>query len=129
MLPVVLLAFSFAAMCQFGLHYWRALMAGAAAEPVSDRVRAAARLEDREPEAAEFRAILGLIEVTPGLGGSSGIFPARVYFSTVSLLGRVVPPLSAWAQREKNVCARYAAALLDRRLARVEAFAHASRSI
>jgi hypothetical protein len=129
MLPIVLLLFSILTMCQFGLHYWRALVAGVAAEPISDRVRAAARMENHEPEATDFDTILGLIEITPGLGGTSGLIPVRAYFTVVSLLGRAVPPLSVWADREKNVCARYAAALLNQRLERVEAFAASSRSI
>jgi hypothetical protein len=129
MLPVVLLLFSVFTMCQFGIYYWRALVAGVAAAPISDRVRVAAQFEEHEPAAADFGEILSLIEITPGLGGTSGMGPVRAYFAVVSLIGRVVPPLSAWSDREKVVCSRYAAALLDRRLERVEAFAVASRSI
>jgi hypothetical protein len=129
MLPVVLLLFSVLTLCQFGIYYWRAVVAGVAAEPISDRVRVAARFEQNEPGAADFGEILSLIEITPALGGSNGMGPVRAYFAVVSLIGRVVPPLSAWSEREKVVCARYAAALLDRRLEHVEAFAAASRSI
>jgi hypothetical protein len=116
-------------MCQFGLYYWRALLAGVAAEPISDRVRVAARLEEQEPSATDFAQILSLIELTPGFGGSNGLAPVRAYFTVVSFLGRAILPLSPWAEREKLVCTRYAAALLDRRLERVAAFAAASRSI
>jgi len=129
MVPAVVLLISVLTMCQFGLYYWRALLAGVAAEPISDRVRVAARLEEQEPSAANFDEILSLIELTPGFGGSNGLAPVRAYFSVVSFLGRVILPLSAWSEREKLVCTRYAAALLDRRLERVEAFAAASRSI
>jgi len=129
MLPVVLLLFSVLTMCQFGIYYWRALVAGVAAEPITDRVRAAAQFEEQEPAASDFSELLSLIEITPGLGGSHGLGPVRAYFSVVSVIGRVIPPLSIWAEREKVVCARYAAALLERRLERVAAFAAASRSI
>lgn len=129
MLPVVLLIIPVLTMCQFGIYYWRTLVAGVAGEPITDRVRVVARLEEQEPAAADFSEIISLTSITPGLGGSNGLGPVRVYFAVVSLIGRVVLPLSAWSDREKIVCARYAAALLDRRLERVEALVAASRSL
>ena len=38
MFSIMLLAISIVALSQFALYYWRAVLAGVAAQPVSDRV-------------------------------------------------------------------------------------------
>jgi len=44
MFSAMLLAISIVALSQFGLYYWRAVLAGVAAQPVSDRVLVAAQV-------------------------------------------------------------------------------------
>src|SRR5204862_2373041 len=46
MFSVMLLAISIIALSQFALYYWRAVLAGVAAQPVSDRVLVAAQVEN-----------------------------------------------------------------------------------
>jgi hypothetical protein len=52
--------------------------------------------------------------------GGSGLGLVRAYYSLVdgisSLVGRSMPAIGAWSQRELAVCARYAAVQIDRRL-------------
>lgn len=46
MFAAMLFTISIVALSQFALYYWRAVLAGVAALPVSDRVLAAAHVED-----------------------------------------------------------------------------------
>ncbi len=46
MFSLMLLAISIIALSQFALYYWRAVLAGVAAQPVSDRVLVAAQVEN-----------------------------------------------------------------------------------
>jgi len=46
MLAAMLFTISIVALAQFGLYYWRAVLSGVAAQPVSDRVLSAAHVEN-----------------------------------------------------------------------------------
>ena len=129
MLAALILALSTIALMQFGVYYWRALVVTAATQPLSDRARAAASLAADNAGVPEFSAVLSLHKLPPGLGGQGGgLTLIRSYHSIVNALGRVVPQLSGWANGEKQVCARYATVVLDRRLARVAACVASSQS-
>jgi hypothetical protein len=129
MLAPLILVLSTIALGQFGVYYWRALVVTAATQPLSDRARAAAQLATDNSGAPEFSAVLSLHKLTPGLGGrGSGLKLVSTYYSVVNALGRVVPSLSGWVNGEKAVCARYAAVMLDRRLAHVAACVASSQS-
>jgi hypothetical protein len=117
MIAIILLAISTAALCQFGLHYWRAMMAGVAEQPISDRVRTAARILVPVAGAGDFRSIVSLTHLAPNLQGGSRTFSLlRAYYSAVEKLGRYVPNLSDWSMSEMTTCARYVAVLVDRQL-------------
>jgi len=121
MLAAMLFAISIVALTQFAAYYWRAMLAGAAAQPVSERVLAAAGAQNGQLTGDDFPALVGLHELTPELRSSgSGLGLVRVYYSLVdgikSLVGSSMPAVGAWTQRELTVCARYAAVQIDRRL-------------
>ena len=121
MLAAMLFAISIVALTQFAAYYWRAMLAGAAAQPVSDRVLAAAGAQNGQLTGDDFPALVGLHELTPELRSTgSGLSLVRAYYSLVdgikSLAGSSMPAVSAWSQRELAVCARYAAVQIDRRL-------------
>jgi hypothetical protein len=121
MFAAMLFAISIVALTQFAAYYWRAMLAGAAAQPVSDRVLAAAGAQNGQLTGDDFPALVGLHELTPELRSSgSGLGLVRAYYSLVdgvkSLAGSSMPAVSAWSQRELAVCARYAAVQIDRRL-------------
>jgi hypothetical protein len=129
MVAVLILVLSTIALGQFGIFYWRALVVTTATQPLSDRARAAASLASDNAGVPEFSAVLSLHKLTPGLGGKGGgLTLIRSYHSIVSAMGRVVPALSNWANSEKQVCARYATVVLDRRLQRVAACVASSQS-
>lgn len=129
MLALLILVMSTIALGQFGVYYWRALVVTTAAQPLSDRARVAALLATDKSGDPEFDAILSLHDLTRGVGGSgNGLNLVRSYYTAVGAIGRIVPALSSWAAGEKQVCARYAAVMLDRRLQHVAACVASSHS-
>jgi hypothetical protein len=87
--------------------------------PVSDRVRVAAGIAATALGPHDFRAILGVYESVPRLGGSAGRFRAiRAYYAVVDNLGRLIPLIAKWSEFEMTSCSRYVAALVDRHLER-----------
>ena len=120
MFAAMLLAISVVALVQFAAYYWRAMLAGAAAQPVSERVLEAAGVESGELTGQDFQTLLGLHNVTPGLSSASdGLRSVRLYYRLVDTIGTLagtrLPTIAAWSKRETTVCARYAAVQIDRR--------------
>jgi len=121
MYAAMLFAISIVALAQFAAYYWRAMLAGTAAQPVSERVLAAAGVQNGKVTGQDFPALVGLSDVTPDLGARGGsLAPVRIYYAVVdgiaALAGRSLPAVAAWGERELAVCARYAAVHIDRRL-------------
>ena len=121
MFAAMLFAISIVALAQFGLYYWRAVLSGVAAQPVSDRVLSAARVENGRVTQQHFETLAGLHDLTPDLyPNSSGLGLVRLYFRVVegldALVGARIPAVAAWSIRERVICARYAAVQVDRRL-------------
>ncbi|HUI74283.1 MAG TPA: hypothetical protein VLX32_05025 [Candidatus Acidoferrum sp.] len=129
----MLLAISTVALAQFGLFYWRAIIAGVAAEPVSGRVLEAAHVAGGELSGKDFDVLAELHDLTPDLRPSQGgLGFVRVYYKAVQLVGALaansLPAVFAWAEREGMLCARYAAVQVDRRLQANLALAASIRS-
>jgi hypothetical protein len=133
MFSFMLLAISIVALSQFALYYWRAVLAGVAAQPVSDRVLEAARVQEGNLTGRDFEKFAGLHALTPGLDrGQSGLGLVRVYYQVVrgigALAGSHLPAVAAWSERERVICARYAAVQTDRRMQANLALAASLRS-
>jgi hypothetical protein len=133
MFAAMLLAISIVALSQFALYYWRAILAGVAAQPVSDRVLAAANLDAGRMKGQDFEKLAGLHELTPELGpGGGGLSLVWAYYKVVEGLGVLsgmrLPAVAEWCERERVICARYAAVQIDRRLQANLALAAALRS-
>ena len=121
MFSAMLLAISIVALSQFALYYWRAVLAGVAAQPVSDRVLVAAHVENGRLTPQHFQTLAGLHDLTPDLNPKrGGLRLVRVYYRLVegldAVLGKRIPGIAVWSERERSICARYAAVLVDRRL-------------
>jgi hypothetical protein len=102
MFAAMLFAISIVALSQFALYYWRAVLAGVAALPVSDRVLAAAHVENGRLLPQHFETIAGLHDLTPNLQPTrGGLGLVRVYYRLVQGLGMLF---------------RYAAVQVGRRL-------------
>jgi len=117
----MLFLISIVALSQFALYYWRAVLAGVAAQPVSDRVLVAAQVENGQLTPQHFRTLAGLHDLTPDLyPNRGGLGLVRLYYRLIegldSLVGNKVPAIAAWSEHERVICARYAAVQVDRRL-------------
>ncbi|HVO57549.1 MAG TPA: hypothetical protein VMT51_07635 [Dongiaceae bacterium] len=129
----MLLAISTAALAQFAVYYWRAIVASEAARPVSDQVLAAASVESSALRGRDFDLLAGLYRLTPNMGESSsglGLVPAyfRVVHAVGSLAEERLKPLARWAENERILCARFVAVQIDRRLQENLAMAASIRS-
>jgi len=119
MIAIILFCALMVTLGQFGFYYWRTKVISVSALPVSDRVRAAAGIAATALGPGDFRAILGVYESAPHLGGSAGRFRAiRAYYAVVEKLGRLIPSIAKWSEVEMTSCSRYVAALVDRNLER-----------
>jgi hypothetical protein len=103
-------------LMQFGISYWRSLIAGIAAQPLSDRFHVASALDHQVPQAEDFGALLSFHRMTPGIERrTSSLRGIQIYYGIVGAL-RGLPALRQWAQSEMTTCARYVAVLVDQRL-------------
>jgi hypothetical protein len=121
MFSAMLLSISIVALSQFALYYWRAVLAGVAAQPVSDRVLAAAQVEHGRVTPKHFGTLAGLHDLTPELSPTNGgLGLVRLYYKAIegldTLFGKMLPAVAAWSERERVICARYAAVQVGRRL-------------
>ena len=121
MFSAMLLSISIVALSQFAIYYWRAVLAGVAAQPVSDRVLVAAQVENGRLRPQDFQTLAGLHDLTPDLNlNRSGLGLVRLYYWVIegldSFLGQRIPSFAVWSEHERVICARYAAVQVDRRL-------------
>src|SRR3989475_10502212 len=82
----MILAISITALAQFALYYWRAVLAGVAAQPVSERTLAAAGLNSGGGTAAALATLARLHEWTPQTKTGGGRGPVRMYYPIVCAL-------------------------------------------
>ena len=133
MFSAILLAISVVALAKFGVFYWRAVVAGVAAQPVSQQVLDAASMDAKTISGEDYRTLVQLHELTPDLSsqrGTLGLVP--VYFKLIHAIGTLatgrISVLADWAESERTLCARYAAVQVDRRLQSNMALAASMRS-
>jgi hypothetical protein len=121
MFATVILTIAIVAMLQFALYYWRAVISGVAALPVSGQVFEAAHVAEPELVGDDFERLAGLYALTPELKkGGSGLGLVAAYYQVVhragQFLGSLSPAIKNWTERERVLCARFAAVQIDRRL-------------
>jgi hypothetical protein len=128
MITVLMLIAALIGLAQFGVSYWRSMLASTAAQPLSERFRAAIGLAHGTPSASDFSTILSLHRLTPGLDNQpSRLRGLQIYYSLVDSL-RKLPALNQWAQSEMATCTRYLAVVVDQRLSNNLACAAEMRS-
>ena len=119
MIAAILLTVSTVALVQFAVYYWRAVISGVAAQPISDRIRTAARIATPQVSARDFHSILSLHDLSPDLRGPNGSFySVRAYYAVMEKLGKLMPAMANWANAEMLTCSRYVAVLVDLHLER-----------
>jgi len=121
MFSAMLFAISIVALAQFALYYWRAVLAGVAAQPISSEILEAVQVSESNLCGADFNKLDSLMILTPELKhsrGGLGLVPA--YFKVIrklsDLFGQLSPAVASWSAQEQVVCARYAAVQVGRRL-------------
>jgi hypothetical protein len=133
MFSIMLLAIATVALGQFALYYWRAVLTGIASQPVSSRVFEAAQVAELQLHGNDFEKLASLHALTPELNkGDSGLGVVRAYYLLMSkvdaLFGKLSPALMNWSERERVLCARYAAVQIEHRMQSNLAQAAAMRS-
>jgi len=133
MFSAMLLTISIVALAQFAVYYVRSIMAGVAAQPISEEVIAAVSLNGNPLSGRDFGIVAKLHELTPDLERkSSGIGLVRVYFQVIHAIGQLasgrLATVANWAEQERVLCVRYAAVQVDRRLQSNMALAASLRS-
>lgn len=119
MVAIEILGLSGAALVHFAAIYSRAVLAEAAAEPLSPHIRQAGFFSGDSPSRTDLHALASLHEICPELRtGGRGIGAVRAYFRLLSAIGEAFPILADWTAREMSTCARYAAVRTDQRLQR-----------
>jgi hypothetical protein len=133
MFSAMLFAISIVTLAQFALYYWRAVLAGVAAQPVSDRLLAAMSVENGSLTGRDFEKLADLHELTPDLNPDrGGLGLVCLYYNLIGAVSALassrIPALAAWIEQERTICARYAAVQIDRRLQANLALAASLRS-
>jgi len=133
MFSAMLFSIAMVALFQFALYYWRAVLTGVASQPISNRVLEAANVEEPQLSGTHFPQFAGLYALTPELkSNDSGLGFVSVYYHLAAKLGQIfgrfAPSAVSWSERERLLCARYAAVQIGRRLEANIAQAAALRS-
>jgi hypothetical protein len=133
MLGALILVLSLAALGQFGVFYFRAVLASVAAQPLIGYVQQIEGFPSRPLRADDFPLLVQMQKLCPEVGTDvKGLRAARTYFRVLAGVKNVVngfvPELRGWAEREQTLCAQFAAVLLDQRLARTATAAAEMRS-
>jgi hypothetical protein len=121
MFSAMLLAIAAVAMGQFALYYWRAVFTGIASLPISSRVLEAAQVDETTLCGNDFEKLASLHQLTPELKeGKSGLTLVRAYYQMIrraeALFGGLSPLIASWGEKERLLCARFAAVQIERRL-------------
>ncbi len=126
MVAPLILVLSVAALAQFALSYWRALLLETATRNLSRRALEAG-LAKLKLGPGDFDVVVSIYRLCPQLGEHpSSLAAVRAYYRSIRALAAVAESrrahalgldrLVGWTQREMQVCTRYVAVLLDQRL-------------
>ncbi len=121
-----MLVFSCAALGQFFMSYCRSLLLSCATVELSSTTREVIGMQPSEIRGDHFRRLLGLVRLAPNAVDDKWELRAvRAYYAAVRAAGFIASPIGPvvrkWAEQQANLCARFAAAALDRRIATVTA--------
>jgi hypothetical protein len=126
MIPVLMLMFSCMALAQFFMSYCRSLLLTYAKVELSPATREMIGVEPSQIRGEQFGRLLGLARLAPNPGDDKWeIRVVSIYYAAIRLTNFLASPLGPvvrkWAQQQANLCAYFAAATLDRRIAAVTA--------
>ena len=121
-----MLVFSCAALGQFFMSYCRSLLVAYSQVELSAATRELIGIQSPEIAGAQFHRMLGLIRLAPNPANDKWELRAvSAYYRGVRLAGFLAKPLGSvarkWVEHQSSLCAYFAAAALDRRIAAVTA--------
>jgi len=133
MFAAFILVLSLAALGQFVVFYYRAILVSVAAYPLTGYVQQIQGFPERPLRSEDFAVLLQLQQICPQVGPDArSLRIAQTYYRVLSAMKRIVngflPVMNSWMEREQTLCAQFAAVLLDQRLARTAAEAAQVRS-
>lgn len=126
MIPALIFMFSCAALGQFFASYCRSLLLSYATIELSSTTRQVIGMEPSEIRGDHFRHLLGLVRLARNPGDDKWDLRAvSIYYGAVRAAGLLASPIGPvvrkWAEHQTNLCAYFAAAALERRIAAVTA--------
>lgn len=126
MMPALMLVFSCASLGQFFMSYCRSLLLSYAQIELSGTTREVLGMQPSEIRGGDFWRILGLVRLAPNPGDDKWDLRAiRIYYASVRAAAFIAFPIGPvvrkWAEKQSNLCAYFAAAVLERRIATVTA--------
>jgi hypothetical protein len=118
MIPIFILGFSLLALVRFGIAQWRLILLSAASHQLSDSLQLSTGFDGAAIGPQDFGKLKGFLEeLSPETKRtSSWLKEVSAYYRIIALFEKL-PSLSAWANREMQLCSRYAAVVLDQNLA------------
>lgn len=124
MIPALMLVFSCAALMQFCVSYCRSLLLAYAQIELSAATREMIGIQSEQIAGAQFRRLLGLVRLAPNPGDDKWeLRVVSIYYRAVRFVGFLAKPFGAvakkWVEHQTSLCAYFAAAALDRRIATV----------
>ncbi len=122
MIAALIFVVSIAALLQFFVSYCRSILAASRTQPLSEHAREVSGLNDAAPRAGDFQRLVQLARLCPEPGDDRNeVRFVRGYYRLLKVLrsaaGWLSPGVAAWAENERDVCAYFAAVVLDRRIA------------
>lgn len=121
-----MLTFSCAALIQFFMSYCRSLLLSYADVELSAATHELMGIHSAQVTGSDFYRLLGLARLAPNPADDNWeIRVVSAYYRVVRCAGLLSKPIGSaaqnWVERQSNLCAYFAAAALDRRVAAVSA--------
>ncbi len=114
MIPILILGFSLLALLKFGVAQWRLILLSAADYQLSESLQLSTGVDAATIGPQDFSKLKDFCEgLSPEMKKtSSWLKEVSAYYRIMSLVEKL-PSLSPWANREMQLCSRYAAVVLD----------------
>ena len=118
MLPIFILGFSLFALMKFGVAQWRLILLSAADYQLSESLQLSTGIDGAAIGPRDFGKLKGFCDgLSPEMKKtSSWLKEVSAYYRIMALVEKL-PSLSRWANGEMQLCARYAAVVLEQNLA------------
>lgn len=118
MIPIFILGFSLLALLQFGIAQWRLILLSAADYQLSESLQLSTGVDVAAIGPKDFGKLKGFCDsLSPEMKKtSSWLKEVSAYYRIMSFVEKL-PSFSPWANREMQLCSRYAAVVLDQNLA------------